>query len=81
MTGNAQPSLSAVARLLARRWLEGRPVFTLVQNPRGARLHPSCLRQDTGGGPDPHGCPRVLRNCPAASAVIREFADTSETRQ
>jgi hypothetical protein len=81
MTGNAQTGLSTVAQLLARRWQEGRSYFALAQNPRGARLHSSWLRQVTDAGLDPRWCPPVLRNCRAASAVIREFADASDTRQ
>lgn len=77
---SARPDPSLVVELLARRWREGRPYFTLRERIEGAGLHAFWRRR-----PGPRGlasvlvalessqrCDRQLAACKLASPVARE---------
>jgi len=54
MQGNGQAGITAVAELLARRWKEDRPYFTLHGITREVGLRSWWLRRRACGGLDPN---------------------------
>jgi hypothetical protein len=54
MQGNRQAGITAAAELLARRWKEDRPYFTLQGISRGVGLHSWWLRRRACGGLELH---------------------------
>jgi hypothetical protein len=77
MAGNVQPDSRAMAQLLARRWQEERPYFTLYGNPQGVGLRSSSLPRGVDGGLDLQWSRASAGPLPAATAARRAFADTS----
>jgi len=50
MNDNGQLGSTAVAELLAKRWTEDRPFFTINESPRGSALHAWWLRRPGSAG-------------------------------
>jgi hypothetical protein len=58
MNDNGHPGSTALAELLAKRWTEDRPFFTLNENPRRGALHAWWLRRPGCAGLEQH-CSRL----------------------